>query len=50
MNLDANKVIDELSMEIASLAKENAILKVQAKMLNEELQALTKNISNGGKK
>ncbi|WP_180827346.1 hypothetical protein [Bacillus sp. UMB0728] len=49
VNVDANKVIDKLTMEIGMYAKENAILKVQNEMLQEEIEALTNNISNGGK-
>lgn len=41
MNIDANKVIDELCIEMASTLKENAMLKVQVNSLikqNNELQ------------
>lgn len=50
MNIDANKVIDKLTVEISLYVKENALLKVQNDMLREEIEALTNNISNGGKK
>ncbi|MCR6096844.1 hypothetical protein HXA31_20375 [Salipaludibacillus agaradhaerens] len=39
MDIDANQVIDELSLKIAKLEKENAILRVQNKQLTEQLSS-----------
>lgn len=40
--MDASKIIEKLSMQIASLVSEKTILEVQFEMLKEELDALKK--------
>jgi regulator of replication initiation timing len=39
LDIDVNQVIDELSLKIAKLEKENAILRVRNKQLNERLSS-----------
>jgi uncharacterized coiled-coil protein SlyX len=39
LDIDVNQVIDELSLKIAKLEKENAILRVQNKQLTEKLSS-----------
>lgn len=50
IEIPTNMIIEKLINEIALYVKENAILKSQVDLLNEELEALTTNISNGGNK
>lgn len=38
LNVDAQAVIDELSMQVAQLVRDNAVLRVQVSNLGDQLQ------------
>ena len=46
MNIDANIVIDKLSLQVAQQAKEIAILEAQVEILKNELNNLNNNSEN----
>lgn len=43
MQIDANVIIDKLSLQIAQQAKEKAILQVQIEVLQEKIKKLESN-------